>query len=105
MNHKGYQCARCGAKGCKLWRDSYIMLNQVELLCAPCTAKEEGTDISDIDADGKHTLDYLPALRSDQIGNWLPAVPTEDGQSFWGYTSVPEAGCKWWRELPTLPNK
>lgn len=30
----------------------------------------------------------------------VPAIPNEDG-NFWGYTSVPEEGVKWWEELPT----
>jgi hypothetical protein len=41
--------------------------------------------------------------RTDQIGWRIPAVPTEANDTFWGYTSVPEAGCKWWNRLPTLP--
>jgi len=41
--------------------------------------------------------------RTDQIGWRVPAVPTEDGGTFWGYTSVPQAGCDWWASLPTLP--
>lgn len=38
--------------------------------------------------------------RTDQIGWRVPAVPTEDGDTFWGYTSVPQAGCDWWASLP-----
>ncbi len=38
--------------------------------------------------------------RTDQIGWRIPAVPTEDGHSFWGYTSVPQSGCNWWYKLP-----
>lgn len=40
--------------------------------------------------------------RTDQIGWMVPAVPTEDGASFWGYTSVPQPGCAWWTNLPIL---
>jgi hypothetical protein len=39
--------------------------------------------------------------RTDQIGWRVPAVPTEDGKSYWGYTSVPQPGCDWWESLPT----
>jgi len=39
--------------------------------------------------------------RTDQIGWRVPAVPTEDGKSYWGYTSVPQPGCDWWSNLPT----
>lgn len=100
MNHTNYRCARCGTSGCKLWRESYVMLNQVELLCANCTAKEENKEISTMGPDGKWMSEWGP---TDQIGSWLPAVPTEDGKTFWGYTSVPDAGCQWWRDLPSLP--
>lgn len=30
----------------------------------------------------------------------IPAVPYENN-NFWGYTSVPEDLCEWWRTLPT----
>ena len=42
--------------------------------------------------------------RTDQIGWRVPAVPTEENDSYWGYTSVPQAGCDWWYRLPTLPS-
>jgi len=41
--------------------------------------------------------------RTDQIGWRVPAVPTEGNDSYWGYTSVPQAGCDWWDRLPTTP--
>jgi len=43
-------------------------------------------------------------VRSDQIGWRVLAVPTEEGDTFWGYTSIPKAGCAWWYNLPALPN-
>jgi hypothetical protein len=33
-------------------------------------------------------------------GSMAPAIPTEDGSTFWGYSSVPEDGCNWWYALP-----
>ncbi len=92
-----YKCVKCGADNCKLWRESYV--NNVELHCAVCAAKAEKKDISDIDENGKRTTEYG---RTDQIGTFIPAVPTEDQMSFWGYNSVPDKGCRWWRALPTL---
>jgi len=41
--------------------------------------------------------------RTVQIGWRVPAIPTEDGDTFWGYTSVPQAGCDWWAKLPFFP--
>lgn len=43
---------------------------------------------------------YTVQERTDQIGWRVPAVPTEGFMNFWGYTSVPSAGVKWWRNLP-----
>jgi hypothetical protein len=40
---------------------------------------------------------------TDQIGWMVPAVPTPDGDTFWGYTSVPLEGVLWWKALPTDP--
>ena len=36
------------------------------------------------------------------IGWLVPAVPTEEGNTFWGYTSVPYQGVYWWDNLPLL---
>jgi hypothetical protein len=38
--------------------------------------------------------------RTDQIGWRVPAVPTEENDTYWGYTSVPQPGCDWWYNLP-----
>ena len=94
-----YVCAQCGASGCKLWREYQTF--SPTLLCAACAAKSEGKDITDIDAEGKRSGKF--GDRTDQIGWYVPAVPTEDGCGYWGYTSVPNPGCKWWKGLPTLP--
>jgi hypothetical protein len=41
--------------------------------------------------------------RTDQIGSYIPAVPTPDGEGFWGYTSVPDVDIEKWRAMRTLP--
>ena len=98
----GYKCT-CGATGCKLWRAYQTFLSHQELLCAPCAAKAEDTDVSTMDSkglrDGRHSG------RTDQIGSYIPAVPTNEGDTFWGYLSVPQAGCEWWENLPSVPQK
>ncbi len=100
-----YVCVKCGARDCKLWRDYCVMLNQVALVCATCAGTQEKRDVSGIDADGKipdrwHG-DY--GVRTDQIGNAVPAVPTAEMDTYWGYTSVPPDRVAWWRALPSLP--
>jgi hypothetical protein len=95
----GYRCGTCGATGCKLWREYSTFLDHQTLECCDCAGKSQSKDISCINADGVYpstiTRDF-----TDQIGWRVPAVPTEDGETYWGYTSVPQAGCNWWRSLP-----
>jgi hypothetical protein len=101
-----YKCHRCGATGCKLWRQYQTFLDHQTLLCASCAAKDQGKDIGDINDEGRYTLSdpiFGSGQKSDQIGWYVPAVPTEKNDSYWGYTSVPETGCEWWHKLPTLP--
>jgi hypothetical protein len=93
-----YRCDTCGAKGCKLWREYQTMACYTELVCCDCAGKSQEKDVSEIDADGYRPTEYG---RTDQIGWRIPAVPTEEGDTFWGYSSVPDDGVKWWRALPT----
>lgn len=91
------RCDTCGATGCKLWREYQTCADYTDLFCGACallSQKKEGP----IDAGGYRQTEYG---RCDQIGWLLPAVPTHDG-TFWGYTSVPTEGVKWWRDLPTV---
>ncbi len=94
-----YVCGTCGVGGVKLWREYQTFLSHQTLECCDCAAKSQGKDVSCIDADGRRLLD--DGMRCDQIGWRIPAVPTEEGDTFWGYTSVPEPGVEWWRRLPT----
>lgn len=97
----GYKCSKCGATGCKLWRDYQTFLEYQDLVCAKCAAGEQGKDISTIDDKGFRKIEH--GMRTDQIGWRVPAVPTVEGDTFWGYTSIPPDGCAWWVNLPTLP--
>lgn len=94
----GYRCGTCGATGCKLWREYQTFLEHQSLSCCDCAGASQKKDVSAIDAAGNIETDFG---RCDQIGWRVPAVPTEEGGTFWGYTSVPEAGCAWWKRLPT----
>jgi hypothetical protein len=95
-----YKCVECGSNDSKLWREFQTF--GPKLLCASCAAKDQGKDISDIDHNGKHTCKEL-GIRSDSIGWYVPAIPTEELDGYWGYTSVPRIGCEWWYKLPTPP--
>ena len=94
-----YVCIVCGANSVKLWREYMACFKYVNLYCARCAALESKEDISKIDAEGMHAGKYS---RTDQIGNYVAAVPTNTGDSFWGYTSIPNEGVLWWKNLPTL---
>ncbi len=83
----GYVCAHCGARGCRLWRRYQTFLEHQQLTCFACTEKVG-------EAGHGYTSD------SHAIGWRVAAVPTEDGETFWGYSSVPDAGVDWWDALP-----
>lgn len=99
---EGYKCSDCGATNCKLWRKYQTFLNHQNLLCAKCASNEQKEDISSINENGLRKSDYG---LTDQIGWRIPAVPTEDGETFWGYTSTPMNGYEWWKRLETLPKE
>lgn len=108
-----YQCSKCGARGCKLYREYQTL--HVELRCCVCSRdymlecekvnpefyKPEHYSIDTLDANGLRDSDH--GSKTDQIGFWIPAVPDEEGDGYWGYTSVPTEGVEWWKKLPTFP--
>lgn len=96
-----YKCVKCGETNCKLWREYNTFLEHQRLLCAPCCGADQEKDITGIDADGRIPVEHIG--KTDQIGWMVPAVPTEERDTYWGYTSVPLAGCEWWKKLPSLP--
>jgi len=95
----GYRCSSCGATGVKLWRQYNTFACFIELLCVDCAREDQGVDY-EVDEQGFHDEDGLGPC--DQIEWLVPAIPTEDGYTYWGYTSVPEAGCRWWDDLLPL---
>jgi hypothetical protein len=97
----GYVCSKCKAEGVKLWRQYQTIASHIELLCGPCALKDQKRE-GPINEDGK-ILDPTVDRLCDQIGWLVPSVPTEENDTFWGYTSVPASGVRWWRALPLLP--
>ena len=93
-------CGKCGANGCKMWREGNTAADHTAIMCGPCALAASGESGS-IDNEGR-VLDEQVGL-CDQIGWLVPAVPDVEGHGFWGYTSVPEDGCAWWRTLPSYP--
>lgn len=85
---ESYRCGKCGLYGVKLWRLYQTFLDGQELTCVRCTEAAEGRPCP------------LGSGGGDQIGGRVPAVPTPDGASYWGYTSVPDHAVAWWKSLP-----
>lgn len=94
-----YVCAQCGATGCKLWRE--YQTAPAYLLCARCAAVDQEKSIDDLDGNGTYTDEA--GYRTSAIDWFVPAIPTAEGGSYWGYTSVPQEGLLWWQRLPTFP--
>lgn len=100
-----YKCSGCGAHGVKLWRQYQTAADCIRLKCAECAIKNDNpidghapSSASELGDDGRWKGAYG---HTDKIGDLVPAVPDEEGVSFWGYTSVPQEGVDWWRRLPT----
>lgn len=107
---RDYICSSCGSTDVKLWRDYNTCASAVELKCAECATptqvayeaknpdlyKGHGSGMSGLDADGVFAF-----REGDQLGGLVPAVPTLEGETFWGYTSVPASEVEWWHALPT----
>lgn len=95
-----YQCEGCGTTGVKLWMPGDTF--QVHLLCCDCAASQEGVDIGGMDANGLCPSDLL-AVKTDQIGWYVPAIPTPElaiAPVYWAYSHVPEEDYCWWKSLP-----
>jgi hypothetical protein len=92
-----YRCTVCGRHGCKMWRQYNTMADYIELLCVDCAMKDQKV-LYAVDDNGYHKSEF--GDRIDQIEWLIPAIPTDGIDTYWGYTSVPQNGVKWWRRLP-----
>lgn len=94
----GYVCSDCKASGCKLWRNYNAVLSAVVLRCGQCALKNQNEQ-GPLNEDGTHFSPKIN-MQCDQIGWLVPAIPTEENDTYWGYTSVPQVGVLWWKRLP-----
>ena len=97
---EGYVCKDCGAKGVRLYREYQTFLNHQHLRCRECAAKDQKPELDELVASGLRDLNE----REHSIGWLVAAVPTEEGDTYWGFTSVPQAGVEWWESLPKTPS-
>jgi len=95
-----YRCSVCGAIHVKLWRE--YQAPKPRLLCASCALADQDRAIDGIDDAGEHTT--ISGVKTNSIGWFVPAVPFENKEGFWGKTAIPERGSVWWKALPTRPN-
>ena len=93
-----YSCSNCGKHGIKLWRQYQTFACNIDLLCCDYDARNQKKKCK-FSEDGKH-FDKEVEMSIDQIGWLVPAVSTEENDTFWGYTSVPQDGVNWWKSLP-----
>ena len=102
-----YVCTKCGAGNCKLWR-TYLS-EDPRLMCAPCSAEDQGRSIDGIDAKGQYviTVPGHPSLGdlTDEIGWRIPACVKADGSGYHAAKNCPPEQWQWWLDLPTLPTK
>lgn len=94
-----YACSFCKRTNSKLWRDTHIFLDNMQLFCIECIAKKNPMENTSIDQNGMIPSSINFDQKTDQICDLVPAVPTDDNQTFWGYTSVPEHRVRWWTQL------
>lgn len=95
-----YTCGHCGVSGVKLWRDVMAVATDVTLRCFACASIEDETSFGCDIRTGKHPTGRAGEPWTDQFRHRLPAIPTPDNRSFWGYTAVPPDALKWWYGLP-----
>lgn len=103
-----YYCEHCKAKGLKLWRLYNTCAISATLLCASCMVKDQSkwneTVRENIAARIYNNVGYYidkNGRKTDQCWSYVPAVPCENIDTFWGYTSIPSEGYEWWQKLPT----
>lgn len=92
-----YVCAKCGVAGVRLWRG--YQESRIQYLCANC-AEERGRKCHE---NEPNWVSSFAKGEHDSIGWCVPAVPDEEGEGCWGYSSVPQKGVAWWYNLPVQP--
>ena len=96
-----YRCTRCGAHGCKLWKEYRAFSSP--MICARCASMHGAADITRIDAEGTIPDEFERGKRTNIIGGFVPAIPDEKAFGYWTYFDTPPEAWGWWLKLPTLP--
>lgn len=101
-NYRGvdYTCGRCGVGSLKLWREYNTFLEHQTFLCASC-ASPVGQPFLFVSDNEYDRGSFTDQIWNEKFGTLVPAVPTEEGDTFWGYTSTPFHCVMWWYDRPT----
>lgn len=96
----GYLCMVCGAHGVRLWREYQCVASELTLHCFDCAVDRAGGPKKE-HALPHESDEYTP---DDTSISWLvPAVPVAEGDTFWGFGSVPSDAIAWWWGLMPRP--
>ena len=89
-----YRCDDCLKHGVRLWRQLAMKTSDTPLLCSFCAEERERSWREE------NWKSLFNRTFGTSIGNFVPAIPIEGQNSFWGNTSIPEKGFNWWKNLP-----
>jgi hypothetical protein len=89
-----YRCDDCLKHGVQLWRHLAMKISDTPLLCSFCAEARERS------WRGENWKSLFSRNLSTSIGDFVPAIPIEGENSFWGNTSIPENRSNWWKNLP-----
>lgn len=98
----GYRCSICSAHGVRLWREYQTYASTLTLHCFDCAILRAGGPGRKYDWDIEHRgPNYTPD--DGEIDGLVGAVPTAEGDTFWGYGSLYAEGVSWWWGLRPQP--
>jgi hypothetical protein len=98
-----YRCADCRTGNRKLWRPAQTF--DPDILCWRCVyLRQPGEKFKGIFQDGTVPYPYDEDPRHPRThclaGFYVPAVPVDGEDAYWGYSSVPDMELDWWTGLP-----
>lgn len=88
------KCSICEKTGIKLWREYSSFQDHLSPTCFKCTIFEYPN--FDIQKSREKFLEE----KSDQLGDKLPYVTTDNGEYVYSYFSIPENSYNFWKNLP-----
>ena len=89
-----YRCTRCDKTWVKLWREYNTFMSHQSVMCHDCWKETKPKLYAQYNSEEYGHSDQL-------CGSKVPAIPTEEGDTFWGYCAVPIDGVRWWHRLPS----